>query len=366
MAVLDHLLDPTTGFQSAGDSDTCAGGFDIGASHWETEFSIGEPLDAEVEWEGSVADLSDSEMTGPEITAASIHFVVDQTLATAARESRESTNRLRPDNRGLATAIVLALLFHIGLVAACFAMVVTIRRWLPRAEFTKGSGSSESGLISDQANDANAQTAGVPGPMLVIPNPPKASASQEQSVAEELPPREQIESKKTLRDFAPAHEASDSAIIGPGIDPVGAMPRWHRPDSPALPSPTVTHPLAGPGAMDSAPATAVRHVLAPPRGLGHNGSAAGDQGSGFDSDGLPKPVYPPESIRRHEVGTVEFDVLVNADGSIGSVKMAKDSGYTRLNQSALAALRSARFAPATADGKPVAVWIRIPFQFIQG
>lgn len=56
-------------------------------------------------------------------------------------------------------------------------------------------------------------------------------------------------------------------------------------------------------------------------------------------------------------------VLVKADGSVGTLKLAESSGYPLLDQAAASAVRQWRFHPATVNGKPVAEWYEVPIPF---
>lgn len=56
-------------------------------------------------------------------------------------------------------------------------------------------------------------------------------------------------------------------------------------------------------------------------------------------------------------------VLVQADGTAGTVEVAQSSGYPLLDESARSTVRHWRFHPATVDGKPVAEWYRVPIPF---
>jgi outer membrane biosynthesis protein TonB len=55
---------------------------------------------------------------------------------------------------------------------------------------------------------------------------------------------------------------------------------------------------------------------------------------------------------------------VKSDDSVGAIKLAKDSGFPRLNDAAFASLRTARFAPATEDGKPIGTTVIVPYWFV--
>jgi protein TonB len=78
----------------------------------------------------------------------------------------------------------------------------------------------------------------------------------------------------------------------------------------------------------------------------------------------PKPPYPHLSRRLGEEGTVRLNILVNPDGSVARLELARSSGYPRLDQSARNTVQSSwKFEPARQDGKPVAAWVIVPIQF---
>jgi len=65
--------------------------------------------------------------------------------------------------------------------------------------------------------------------------------------------------------------------------------------------------------------------------------------------------YPEDSAQDHESGSVRLGYDVEADGSISNVHLVKSSGFDRLDQAALACVRTAwRNVPAMQDGVAVA------------
>lgn len=81
----------------------------------------------------------------------------------------------------------------------------------------------------------------------------------------------------------------------------------------------------------------------------------------------PKPPYPALSKRLGEEGVVSLRVLVNPDGSVGRLELAKSSGYPRLDRSAIETVQSSwKFEPARQGGGPVAAWVIVPIQFTLG
>ena len=73
--------------------------------------------------------------------------------------------------------------------------------------------------------------------------------------------------------------------------------------------------------------------------------------------------YPLTSRRNREQGTVVLKVLVRANGSTGTIEIKSGSGFPRLDNAAIETVKSLRFSPATAGGKPVEEWVEIPVAF---
>jgi protein TonB len=72
---------------------------------------------------------------------------------------------------------------------------------------------------------------------------------------------------------------------------------------------------------------------------------------------ITQPEYPPSSRRAGEEGTVTLAVLVQENGRPGEVKVAKSSGFPKLDEAAVKEVqRNWRFVPGKEDGKPVAMW----------
>jgi protein TonB len=72
---------------------------------------------------------------------------------------------------------------------------------------------------------------------------------------------------------------------------------------------------------------------------------------------ITQPEYPPASRRAGEAGTVTLQVFVQENGRAGEVKVAKSSGFEKLDEAAVKEVqRNWRFVPGKEDGKPVAMW----------
>jgi len=77
----------------------------------------------------------------------------------------------------------------------------------------------------------------------------------------------------------------------------------------------------------------------------------------------PAPIYPQLSRRLRETGVVILEVLVKADGSLGDMRLKTSSGYTRLDESALRAVKNWRFVPAKRGGEAIDFWYELPIEF---
>ncbi|WP_235425749.1 energy transducer TonB [Cellvibrio mixtus] len=77
----------------------------------------------------------------------------------------------------------------------------------------------------------------------------------------------------------------------------------------------------------------------------------------------PAPAYPNLSRRLGEKGTVVLEILVKANGTVGEVKMKSSSGYKRLDDAAINAIKKWKFIPASQAGIAIDYWYEIPFEF---
>ncbi|MFH1313177.1 MAG: M56 family metallopeptidase [Candidatus Eisenbacteria bacterium] len=77
-----------------------------------------------------------------------------------------------------------------------------------------------------------------------------------------------------------------------------------------------------------------------------------------------KPVYPEDARKAGISGKVVLEVQVKKDGSTGKIEVTEGvEGYPSLSESAIEALSTWKFKPATRDGKPIDMTIAIPVAF---
>jgi protein TonB len=147
--------------------------------------------------------------------------------------------------------------------------------------------------------------------------------------------------------------------------PAPAKPPQPKPQLvPALPAP-VASPEPAPTAV---PAPVAATVPAPIEAAPAPAPAAPARIELPSSDAAylnnPKPSYPALSRRLGEQGKVVVRVLIGVDGTAQQAEIRASSGYERLDQAALATVRSWRYVPGKRGGVPEAMWFNVPINFV--
>ena len=78
----------------------------------------------------------------------------------------------------------------------------------------------------------------------------------------------------------------------------------------------------------------------------------------------PKAEYPRISRQRNEQGKVVVSVLIGTDGTAQKAEIKLSSGFERLDQAALATVKSWRYVPGKRGGVPEAMWFIVPINFV--
>jgi protein TonB len=75
------------------------------------------------------------------------------------------------------------------------------------------------------------------------------------------------------------------------------------------------------------------------------------------------PQYPLLARRRGYQGKVLLELLVRKDGKVGSIRLARSSGYEALDRAAIKGVRNWLFQPAKRGDQLVEMWVKIPIRF---
>ncbi|HSW14586.1 MAG TPA: energy transducer TonB [Solimonas sp.] len=78
----------------------------------------------------------------------------------------------------------------------------------------------------------------------------------------------------------------------------------------------------------------------------------------------PQPTYPSTAKRLGEEGSVLLDVLVSAEGRVISLSIKKSSGYPRLDQAAMNAVRGWKFKPSRRGDTAIEGRAEVPVDFV--
>jgi TonB family protein len=92
-------------------------------------------------------------------------------------------------------------------------------------------------------------------------------------------------------------------------------------------------------------------------------AAEGNSKAWLDFGSCAKPQYPHEDLKADHQGTVTLGFLVDETGHVNESKVAGSSGFTTLDEAARTALAMCTFHPALENGKPVAQWTQVKYEW---
>lgn len=78
----------------------------------------------------------------------------------------------------------------------------------------------------------------------------------------------------------------------------------------------------------------------------------------------PAPTYPSMSRRLREEGTVVLRVRVTSEGQAEEIQLEHTSGFARLDEAAVGAVKHWRFVPARRGEQLVEAWVLVPVEFV--
>lgn len=245
-------------------------------------------------------------------------LATDSPRSARPRRSPSSTNRL------IATVVVAG---HALLLA-----------WLPTGAISPASGSTPAVLIASWI-DASASSASEKAVKSQPPAPLPAPAPKATPRTQSATPKPAADKPVPLLTSTAA-PTSSTASAAPTTSTPAATPVADG--AAANPQPAASAAAGG----DAGPAGRI----SPPR---------------FDADYLknPAPAYPRSSRERGEAGLVVLRVLVSRDGLPLVIDLQRSSGFERLDEAALAAVRHWQFLPARQGGEAISARVLVPISF---
>lgn len=232
--------------------------------------------------------------------------------------------------RGWALAgVALVLLAHLGVAAVAL--------WWPAKLPVADEVRPISVSLLTSAAPAAAQPVATPPKPLPVPTKPAPSPVQPRTAPAPQAMLSAATSNQSMAVPPPVPKPvtpTPAPAVQPVLSPAPALPAPAAPVSPAAPE--SPRPATVPKVLS---ASAVRYLVEPVLS------------------------YPRASRDLGESGTVVLKVLVDEQGRPKEVEVAKSSGYARLDQQAVSAMRRARFQPHIEDGAPRPVWVMAPQTF---
>lgn len=167
--------------------------------------------------------------------------------------------------------------------------------------------------------------------------------------------------------LGPPQQAPEAApeTAEPAPAPVPDQPLLSKPEQPEAPvRPVVT---ASTLTMTEAPAPSLP-VSAQPSQNPHPAPVRQETGSGIAAPGIlsrTAPAYPPAARKAGQEGTVILKIEILATGRPGNIAIASSSGYSSLDEAAIAAVRKWQFIPAKdlSSNKNVPCTTTLPVSF---
>jgi protein TonB len=146
-------------------------------------------------------------------------------------------------------------------------------------------------------------------------------------------------------------------------DQPAAQPEPQVDIKPEIESPvTVDEPL--PEVQFETPVTPVAEVAVPESASAISATPAGGAvAKELKTSSRVEPIYPPASRRAGEEGTVRVKVLVDEGGRPSQVQVAQSSGFPKLDEAAVTAVRKWKFVAATDGTKNVTAWTQVAVTF---
>ncbi|MDR6207298.1 outer membrane transport energization protein TonB [Paraburkholderia sp. GV068] len=179
----------------------------------------------------------------------------------------------------------------------------------------------------------------------LLPPAPVAAPAAVQSVAPPPPtPTPPVHSKPKVQPKPTPKPTPAPLREAPAPSPVTVAPP--EPAAPAAPAAPPTP------AAPAAPAIGRQTMeISAPKNVSH-----------LDCN-IAKPDYPALSRRRGETGTAYVKFVVGLTGKLENIELKKSSGFSRLDDAALAAAHASACKPYLEDGQPIRAAYTQPYNF---
>lgn len=166
---------------------------------------------------------------------------------------------------------------------------------------------------------------------------------------------------RALRRTRPTQPQQSSSASPPALAPRAALPTTAAPSPPSPPALSASSaPTPAPTASNSTNSNAASTAHA---ATNDTIAVATPKRVARADCHIAKPVYPELSKRRGEAGTATVRFVIGTTGAIGGIALVTSSGFPRLDDAALEALRESACAPYVENGSPIRVSYEQAFKF---
>lgn len=142
-------------------------------------------------------------------------------------------------------------------------------------------------------------------------------------------------------------------------------------EKPVMPEPVASEPVAQPVAVAEAPPTPATPTVEAKAPVVTEVAQAKPEpepvieppkfGAAYLHN--PAPSYPPLARRLGEQGRVLLRVLVSSNGDADTVALEDSSGFSKLDEAAIQAVKKWRFIPAKRSNQPISAYVLVPVKF---
>lgn len=201
--------------------------------------------------------------------------------------------------------------------------------------------------------------------IMTLRHEPAPVALESHVMSAELLPPAALATPIALQSIAPPPPQPTPPVHAkPKVQPKPApTPKPTPTPLPQAAAPSAT-PVAAPDPTPPAPAAAATPPAAatPATGKPTMEISAPKNVAHLDCN-ITQPDYPALSRRRGESGTAYVHFVVGLTGKLESIELKKSSGFSRLDDAALAALRASTCKPYLENGEPVRAAYTQPYNF---
>jgi protein TonB len=201
--------------------------------------------------------------------------------------------------------------------------------------------------------------------ILTWPHEPVPVALESHVMTAELLPPAPLAAPVALQSITPPPPLSTPPVhMKPKVQPKPAPTPKPTPTplpQAAAPSPTA---VAAPDPTPPAPAVAATPPAAAAPAIGKpTMELSAPKNVSHVECNIAQPDYPALSRRRGESGTAYVRFVVGLSGKLENVELKKSSGFSRLDDAAVAAVRASACKPYLENGEPVRAAYTQPFNF---